>query len=100
MDKVFNVFTKDNIHINNTFALNSITGYLKSSEDNYDITVVVGGDYQMPLEEVGKLLDPVIDCKGYYDKGNRFLLSKLDDTLKRMPKTRLIGNWIITEISG
>ena len=30
LDKVFNVFTKDNIHINNTFALNSITGYLKS----------------------------------------------------------------------
>ena len=25
-----------------------ITGYLQSSKDNYDIAVVVGGDYQMP----------------------------------------------------
>ena len=76
-----------------------ITGYLKSSEENYDIAVVVGGDYQMPLDEVDKLLDPVIDGKADYSKGNRFLLSKLNDTLKQMPKTRLIGNWIITALT-
>jgi len=76
-----------------------ITGYLKSSEENYDIAVVVGGDFQMPLDEVDKLLDPVIDGKADYSKGNRFLLSKLDETLNRMPKTRLIGNWIITALT-
>ena len=76
-----------------------ITGYLKSSEENYDIAVVVGGDFQMPLNEVNKLLDPVIDGKADYSKGNRFLLSKLDETLNRMPKTRLIGNWIITALT-
>ena len=76
-----------------------ITGYLKSSEENYDIAVVVGGDFQMPLDEVDKLLDPIIDGKADYSKGNRFLLSKLDETLKRMPKTRLIGNWIITALT-
>ena len=38
-----------------------ITGYLQSSKDNYDIAVVVGGDYQMPLDEINNLLDPVID---------------------------------------
>ena len=53
----------------------------------------------MPLDEVEKLLDPLIDGDADYSKGNRFLLSKLDDTLKRMPKTRLIGNWIITSFS-
>ena len=76
-----------------------ITGYLQSSKDGFDITVVVGGDYQMPLDEVGKLLDPVIDGKADYSKGNRFLLSKLYDTLQRMPKTKLIGNWIITALT-
>ena len=76
-----------------------ITGYLKSSEENFDIAVVVGGDFQMPLNEVSKLLDPLIDGKADYSKGNRFLLSKLDETLMRMPKTRLIGNWIITALT-
>ena len=76
-----------------------ITGYLKSSEENYDIAVVVGGDFQMPLDEVDKLLDPIIDGKADYSKGNRFLLSTLDETLKRMPKTRLVGNWIITALT-
>jgi len=76
-----------------------ITGYLQSSKDNYEITVVVGGDFQMPLDEVDKLLDPIIDGKADYSKGNRFLLSKLDDTLKKMPKIKLIGNWIITALT-
>ena len=76
-----------------------ITGYLQSSKDNYDIAVVVGGDYQMPLDEINNLLDPVIDGKADYVKGNRFLLSKLDDTLKKMPKIKLIGNWVITALT-
>lgn len=76
-----------------------ITGYLQSSKDNYDISVVVGGDNQMPLEEVTRFLDPIIDGKAHYTKGNRFLLSQLDDTLAKMPKTRLIGNWLITALT-
>ena len=76
-----------------------ITGYLKSSQDNYDIAVVVGGDNQMPLHEVNRFLDPIIDGKADYTKGNRFLLSQLDDTLAKMPKTRLIGNWMITALT-
>ncbi|MFI5251626.1 MAG: glycosyltransferase family 2 protein [Bacteroidota bacterium] len=73
-----------------------ITGYLQSNKDGNDIAVVVGGDNQMALSEVEKFLDPIIDGKVSYTKGNRFLLSQLDDTLSKMPKTRLIGNWIIT----
>ena len=76
-----------------------ITGYLESSKDGYDITVVVGGDYQMPLEEVSHFLDPIIDGKVDYTKGNRFLLSKLEDTLQKMPKIRLFGNWLITALT-
>jgi len=76
-----------------------ITGYLEASRDGYDITVVVGGDYQMPLEEVSHFLDPIIDGKVDYTKGNRFLLSKLEDTLQKMPKLRLFGNWLITALT-
>ena len=76
-----------------------ITGYLKSSRDGYDITVVVGGDYQMPLGEVANFLDPIIDGQVDYTKGNRFLLSRLADTLGKMPRLRLFGNWIITALT-
>ncbi len=76
-----------------------ITGYQKSSKENYDIAVVVGGDNQMPLHEVKKFLDPIIEGKAHYTKGNRFLLSQLDDTLAKMPKSRLIGNWLITALT-
>ena len=76
-----------------------ITGYLQSSKDNYDISVVIGGDFQMPLEEVSNLLDPIVNDHADYTKGNRFLLSKLTQTLERMPKTRLFGNWIITALT-
>jgi glycosyltransferase involved in cell wall biosynthesis len=76
-----------------------ITGYKQSSHDGYDITAVVGGDNQMPLDEIRSFLDPIIDNKVDYTKGNRFLLSQLDDTLAKMPKIRLIGNWLISAVA-
>jgi len=76
-----------------------ITGYLKSFNENLDIVVVVGGDNQMLLKEVERFLDPIIDGEADYVKGNRFLLGQLDDTLAKMPKTRLVGNWLITGIA-
>jgi glycosyltransferase involved in cell wall biosynthesis len=76
-----------------------ITGYLESSKNGYDISVVIGGDNQMSLTEVGDFLDPIIDGKVDYTKGNRFLLGKLEDTLNKMPTSRLIGNWIITALT-
>ncbi len=76
-----------------------ITGYLQSSEDGYGITVVVGGDHQMDLSEVTNFLDPIIDGKADYAKGNRFLLNRLEDTLQKMPRIRLIGNILITALT-
>lgn len=76
-----------------------ITGYLQSAKDGYDIAVVVGGDNQMPLGEVERFLDPIIDGRADYAKGNRFLLSQVEDTLKKMPKMRFFGNWLITSLT-
>lgn len=74
-----------------------ITGYLRSSQDNYDITVVIGGDHQMPLEEINRFLDPLIDGQADYTKGNRFLL--WDITREKMPKIRILGNILITGLT-
>lgn len=76
-----------------------ITGYLQSSREGFDITVVVGGDYQMPLAEVRNFLDPIVEGRVDYTKGNRFLLSRIDDTLQKMPRLRLVANWIITALT-
>lgn len=74
-----------------------MTGYLKSSEENYDIAVVVGGDNQMILDEVSDFLDPLIEGSAHYTKGNRFL--HMDTTLEKMPKIRLFANIIITALT-
>ncbi|HAT71870.1 MAG TPA: glycosyltransferase family 2 protein [Elusimicrobia bacterium] len=76
-----------------------ITGYLQSAADGYDIAMVVGGDNQMQLAEAANFLDPLIDGKADYAKGNRFLDSKLEDTLSKMPRLRLFANWLITALT-
>src|SRR5262249_53668720 len=47
-----------------------ITGYLAARAGAYDVTVVVGGDDQMPMEQMTRLLDPIIDGTADYAKGN------------------------------
>jgi len=74
-----------------------ITGYLESSKDGYDIAVVIGGDYQMPLDEVERFLDPLIDEKADYVKGNRFFV--WDKTISKMPRIRIFGNILITALT-
>lgn len=74
-----------------------ITGYRAALADGYDIAVVVGGDYQMPLEQVTDLLDPLIEGRADYAKGCRFLQDT--DSAKDMPKTRLVANMIISALT-
>lgn len=76
-----------------------ITGYLESSRQTLDIAVVVGGDNQMDLTEVSRFLDPIIDGHVDYTKGNRFLISQLEDTIEKMPKIRFWGNILITALT-
>ena len=48
----------------------------------------------MPLEQIPDLLDPIIDGKAEYTKGNRFLM--LDAGLEDMPWSRVVGNALIS----
>lgn len=76
-----------------------ITGYLRASAEDHDVTVVIGGDFQMDLSEVEGFLDPIIEGSADYTKGNRFLLSKWEQTIREMPKLRLFANWMITALT-
>lgn len=71
-----------------------ITGYKASLENNFDIAVVVGGDNQMPLGEMERFLNPLIDGRADYTKGNRFM--KGGNAFIHMPKIRLFGNTLIS----
>lgn len=75
-----------------------ISGYKRVLEGDYDIAVVCGGDFQMPLEQVTNLLDPLIRGEADYAKGNRFMqrAGALAMVPGNMPRTRVIGNMIIT----
>ncbi len=74
-----------------------ITGYKASLADGYDIAVVVGGDYQMPLDQVTDLLAPVIDGQADYAKGCRFFEDS--GSVRDMPKLRLVANMIISALT-
>ncbi|MBU0492663.1 MAG: glycosyltransferase family 2 protein [Chloroflexi bacterium] len=75
-----------------------ITGYKRVLEGDYDIAVVCGGDYQMPLDQIPNLLDPLIRGEADYTKGNRFMrrAGSLAAIPGNMPRTRVTGNMIIT----
>ena len=76
-----------------------ISGYRQSGKEGYDITVVIGGDYQMDLSEVENFLDPIVEGRADYTKGNRFLPVNIDETIRRMPRLRLFANWVITALT-
>lgn len=78
-----------------------ITGYKQVLADGYDIAVVCGGDDQMPLDQITHLLDPIIDGKADYTKGNRFMAGAgaLAQIPRNMPVTRVVGNMIITMLT-
>lgn len=57
------------------------------------IVVKIDGDGQMDPAHLTRLLDPIIDRRCQYAKGNRFLYSR---ELGTMPRARLIGNFVLT----
>lgn len=68
-------------------------GYKKALEDHIDIVAVMAGDNQMDPQYLPDLLDPIIDGKAEYTKGNRLLNSKYR---KGMSAWRSLGNYTLT----
>lgn len=78
-----------------------ITGYKHARDEGFDCVVVVGGDNQMPLEEMPRFLDPLISGAADYTKGNRFMRGRfaVANIPSSMPKKRLLGNAMISALT-
>lgn len=66
-----------------------MTGYGKAIELQADIIVKVDGDGQMDMADIPALIQPLLDNKADYAKGNRF---RDLHALRKMPFGRRIGN--------
>ncbi len=72
------------------------TGYEQSLADEMDVTAVMAGDGQMDPEQLTKLLDPIVDGRVAYAKGNR-LLTGADR--KEMSNWRRFGNLTLSALT-
>ncbi|MCX6654299.1 MAG: glycosyltransferase family 2 protein [Candidatus Bathyarchaeota archaeon] len=68
-----------------------VTGYKKSIEDEIDIIIVMAGDNQMDPTYIPAIVDPIIEDRADYTKGNRLLSIK---NMKGMSYFRRLGNFL------
>ncbi len=71
----------------------TISSHKRACEDKMDIIAVMAGDGQMPPASLSKLLDPIVEGRADYSKGNRLTTPQ---HRKVMPRFRLFGNFILT----
>lgn len=64
-------------------------GYKWCRDNNIDATAVMAGDGQMDPKELSTILDPVVDGRADYSKGNRLRVSQ---SYKKIPFIRFFGN--------
>jgi glycosyltransferase involved in cell wall biosynthesis len=65
------------------------TGYIFCRDNQIDIAVVMAGDNQMDPEDLPTLLEPIIQDKTDYAKGNRLLTG---EAWNKIPRVRYLGN--------
>ena len=86
------VFNKKNLGVGGA----AIVGFQKALETEAQIIVKIDSDGQMNPEDISRLIQPIIYSDADYSKGNRF--NSLDD-LQEMPKSRILGNAILSLMS-
>ncbi len=69
-----------------------ISGYKKALRDKAEVVAVMAGDDQMDPVQLPRLLDPIIDGKADYSKGNR--LSRSEHKVG-MSRWRQFGNFLL-----
>jgi glycosyltransferase involved in cell wall biosynthesis len=70
-----------------------VTGYKRALADGISITVVMAGDNQMDPSLMESFIEPVIENKADYTKGNRLLSPEYR---KGMSRWRFFGNTVLT----
>ncbi|MCB2168351.1 MAG: glycosyltransferase family 2 protein [Deltaproteobacteria bacterium] len=65
------------------------SGYQWARRNECDIAVRMDGDGQMDPGELSSLLDPIVEKRADYTKGNRLFTG---EAFKRIPKVRYFGN--------
>ena len=70
-----------------------VTGYRRAYEDDMDVVAVMNGDGQMDPEILDRIVDPVVEGRADYAKGNR-LLSR--EHTRGMGAWRRFGNGCLT----
>lgn len=65
------------------------TGYIWCREHEVDVAVVMAGDNQMDPADLPALLDPVVEDRTDYSKGNRLFTG---EAWKTIPRARYLGN--------
>jgi len=71
-------------------------GYRIALENGAEVVIKLDGDGQMDPNEIPKLVEPLLNHEADYSKGNRFYTL---NSLKVMPKKRLVGNSILSIMS-
>lgn len=69
------------------------TGYERAAADGCDVVAVMNGDGQMDPAILDRILDPVVEGRADYAKGNRLFSP---DHWSGMPTWRLFGNVLLT----
>ncbi len=64
-------------------------GYIWCRDNKIQCTAVMAGDAQMDPNDLSMLLDPIVEDRADYSKGNRFFY---DDAFRLIPKVRFFGN--------
>ncbi|MBC2716665.1 MAG: glycosyltransferase family 2 protein [Desulfobacteraceae bacterium] len=65
------------------------TGYKFARDQKYDVAVVMAGDGQMDPQDLTAILDPVVEGRTDYSKGNRLFTG---EAYQKIPKVRYFGN--------
>lgn len=65
------------------------TGYAEARRRRAQVVAVMAGDGQMDPADLPRVLDPVVEGRADYSKGNRF---QHPDVWRVMPRLRLVGN--------
>jgi len=73
-----------------------ISGYKKALHEGQEVMAVMAGDNQMDPVQLTRLLDPVIDGKADYSKGNR-LSSSVNKV--GMSRWRRFGNFLLSNLT-